>query len=53
MATRQEPGGNSESISQTPQQKNMVTSQLYYLKTAVSNLRNAYNGLDVEWPDQG
>lgn len=52
VATRQEPGGNSESISQTPQQKNMVTSQLYYLKTAVSNLRNAYNGLDVEWPDQ-
>ncbi|XP_055856789.1 glypican-4 isoform X3 [Episyrphus balteatus] len=33
-------------------QQSSVTSQLFYLKTAISHLRNAYNGQDVEWSDQ-
>lgn len=33
-------------------QSSLVSNQLYYLKTAVNRLRNAYNGLDVEWSDQ-
>ncbi|XP_055550580.1 glypican-6 [Wyeomyia smithii] len=30
----------------------IVQQQLYTLRTAISQLRNAYNGHDVEWPDQ-
>lgn len=33
-------------------QQSSVTAQLFYLKTAISHLRNAYNGQDVEWSDQ-
>lgn len=40
---------SSGSISR---QTTMVGNQLYYLKTAINYLRNAYNGQDVEWMDQ-
>lgn len=31
----------------------IVAGQLYALRNAVSHLKNAYNGLDVEWNDVG
>lgn len=34
-------------------QSSLVNSQLFMLKNAVGHLRNAYNGLDVEWTDVG
>lgn len=34
-------------------QSSLVASQLFMLKTAVGHLRNAQNGLDVEWTDVG
>lgn len=37
----------------SPKQQSVVAAQLYYLKTAISHLRNAYNGQDVDWSDQG
>ncbi|XP_058821504.1 glypican-4 [Topomyia yanbarensis] len=33
-------------------QSAIVQQQLYTLRTAISQLRNAYNGHDVEWTDQ-
>ncbi|XP_039448819.1 glypican-6 [Culex pipiens pallens] len=33
-------------------QSAIVQQQLYTLRTAISQLRNAYNGHDVEWSDQ-
>lgn len=37
----------------TTRQSSAVATQLYYLKIAINHLRNAYNGLDVDWSDQG
>lgn len=31
----------------------ILDAQLYSLRTSISQLKNAYNGLDVEWSDQG
>lgn len=31
----------------------VIQQQLFTLKTTISQLRNAYNGNDVDWPDQG
>lgn len=31
----------------------LVAGQLYTLRTAVGNLRNAFNGQDVQWNDVG
>ncbi|XP_055377169.1 glypican-6 [Condylostylus longicornis] len=31
---------------------NVIVNQLYYLKTTVNHLKNAFNGLDVDWSDQ-
>lgn len=42
-----------QTSSTTIRQKGIVADQLFVLKTAVNHLRNAYNGLDVEWSDQG
>lgn len=41
--------GNPATTKQTSQ----VTTQIHYLKNAVTHLRNAYNGQDVIWSDQG
>ncbi|XP_002022291.2 glypican-4 [Drosophila persimilis] len=40
--------GNPANTRQTAQ----MSSQLFHLKNAVSHLRNAYNGQDVEWSEQ-
>ncbi|XP_059219243.1 glypican-6 isoform X2 [Stomoxys calcitrans] len=40
--------GNPATTKQTSQ----VATQVYYLKNAISHLRNAYNGQDVDWSDQ-
>ncbi|XP_022211281.2 glypican-6 [Drosophila obscura] len=40
--------GNPANTRQTAQ----MSSQLFLLKNAVSHLRNAYNGQDVEWSEQ-
>lgn len=34
-------------------QNMVIQQQLFTLKTTISQLRNAYNGNDVDWPDQG
>ena len=41
--------GNPATTKQTSQ----VAAQVYYLKSAISRLRNAYNGQDVDWSEQG
>lgn len=41
--------GNPASTKQTAQ----MSSQLFHLKNAINHLRNAYNGQDVEWSEQG
>lgn len=41
------------SKNQQQRQNSLVAAQLFALKNAISNLRNAYNGLDVEWNDVG
>lgn len=38
--------------SSSSRQSAIVQQQLYTLRTAISQLRNAYNGHDVEWTDQ-
>ncbi|XP_055639120.1 glypican-6 [Toxorhynchites rutilus septentrionalis] len=38
--------------STNTRQSAIVQQQLYVLRTAISQLRNAYNGHDVEWTDQ-
>ncbi|KAM7359119.1 glypican dally-like [Cochliomyia hominivorax] len=40
--------GNPATTKQTSQ----VATQLHYLKNAISHLRNAYNGHDVDWSEQ-
>jgi hypothetical protein len=37
----------------TTRQSTIVSQQLFTLRTVISHLRNAYNGMDVEWTDQG
>jgi hypothetical protein len=37
----------------TNRQSTIISQQLFTLRTAISHLRNAYNGMDVEWTDQG
>ena len=34
-------------------QSQLVAQQLFTLKTTINHLKNAYNGNDVEWPDNG
>ncbi|KAG4077344.1 hypothetical protein HA402_009745 [Bradysia odoriphaga] len=34
-----------------PRQSSLIAGQLFALRNAVGHLRNAYNGLDVEWTD--
>lgn len=41
--------GNPSTTKQTSQ----VATQIHYLKNAISHLRNAYNGHDVDWSEQG
>ena len=38
--------------STSTRQSSIVASQLVALRTAINHLRNAYNGLDVQWSDQ-
>ncbi|XP_023171387.1 glypican-6 [Drosophila hydei] len=40
--------GNPASTRQTAQ----MSTQLFHLKNAISHLRNAYNGQDVDWSEQ-
>ncbi|XP_037809429.1 glypican-4 [Lucilia sericata] len=40
--------GNPATTKQTSQ----VATQIHYLKNAISHLRNAYNGQDVDWSEQ-
>jgi hypothetical protein len=45
---------NPELTSKLSNRQNSAISQLLFkFKNAIGNLRNSYNGLDVEWPDQG
>lgn len=37
----------------TPKQTSQVASQVMSLKNAINHLRNAYNGQDVVWSDDG
>lgn len=37
----------------TARQTATVTAQLYYLKNVINHLRNAHNGQDVDWSEQG
>lgn len=57
VATNQLPNPEFPTVAQssaaTIRQKGIVADQLFVLKTAVNHLRNAYNGMDVEWSDQG
>lgn len=57
VATSQLPNPEFPTVAQssaaTIRQKGIVADQLFVLKTAVNHLRNAYNGMDVEWSDQG
>lgn len=48
-----EHGKNPEfpSNPSTIRQTSTVATQVHYLKNAINHLRNAYNGLDVEWSD--
>lgn len=41
--------GNPASARQTAQ----ISTQLFHLKNAINHLRNAYNGQDVDWSEQG
>lgn len=34
-------------------QSQIVQQNLFTLKTTINHLKNAYNGNDVEWPDNG
>ena len=34
-------------------QSNLIAQQLFTLRTTINHLRNAYNGMDVEWTDHG
>lgn len=36
-----------------PRQSSLIAGQLFALRNAVGHLRNAFNGLDVEWTDVG
>lgn len=40
-------------MAAAPRQNSLVAGQLFALRNAVGHLRNAYNGLDVEWNDVG
>lgn len=46
-------GDASKSIPSSPARSKIVEAQLSSLRTAVGQLRNAYNGQDVEWADEG
>mgnify|MGYP004599983233 CR=1 FL=1 len=50
-----ENGKNPEfpSNPSTIRQTSTVATQVHFLKNAINHLRNAYNGLDVEWTDPG
>lgn len=39
--------------STSTKQNSIVSNQLYTLKNVVAQLRNAFNGHDVEWTDVG
>ncbi|XP_059621273.1 glypican-4 [Phlebotomus argentipes] len=44
---------NPEFPGNTPARRGAILdAQLYNLRTSISQLKNAYNGLDVEWSDQ-
>uniref|UniRef100_A0A1B0CKK2 Uncharacterized protein n=1 Tax=Lutzomyia longipalpis TaxID=7200 RepID=A0A1B0CKK2_LUTLO len=44
---------NPEFSSSAPAKRSTILdAQLYSLRTSISQLKNAYNGLDVEWSDQ-
>lgn len=43
----------SSSTSATAARSKILDSQLFALRTAAGQLRNAYNGQDVEWSDDG
>jgi hypothetical protein len=48
----------SNKATETPtngnvRQSQIVAQQLFTLKTTINHLKNAYNGNDVEWPDNG
>ncbi|XP_017956717.1 glypican-6 [Drosophila navojoa] len=36
----------------SPRQTAQISTQLFHLKNAISHLRNAYNGQDVDWSEQ-
>lgn len=48
--------GSNPEFPGTPskeRQISQVATQVFYLKNVVTHLRNAYNGQDVDWSDQG
>ena len=50
-----EHGSNPEFPGNPASQKQIsqVATQLHFLKNTISHLRNAYNGQDVDWSEQG
>ncbi|XP_055614233.1 glypican-6 [Uranotaenia lowii] len=52
VATEAEKNPEFPNRSSSSRQSVIVQQQLYTLRTAISQLRNAYNGHDVEWTDQ-
>lgn len=44
---------NPEVAVDVSRPNSLLNEQVYALKTITSKLRNAYNGMDVEWIDMG
>lgn len=53
IASESEKNPEFPNRSASNRQSAIVQQQLFTLRTAISQLRNAYNGHDVEWTDQG
>nr|XP_019558269.2 glypican-6 [Aedes albopictus]XP_019558270.2 glypican-6 [Aedes albopictus]XP_019558271.2 glypican-6 [Aedes albopictus]XP_029718982.1 glypican-6 [Aedes albopictus] len=52
IASESEKNAEFPNRSASNRQSAIVQQQLFTLRTAISQLRNAYNGHDVEWTDQ-
>lgn len=53
IATEQNTNPEFTQTSSNTRQSSIVAAQLYTLRNAIGQLRNAYNGHDVEWSDVG
>lgn len=53
IATEHNTNPEFTQTSSNTRQSSIVAAQLYTLRNAIGQLRNAYNGHDVEWSDVG